>query len=358
MGLFSPLSIKSHTFSNRVFIAPMCQYSAQEGRVNFWHQQHYGALAVGGAGALTFEATAVSPEGRITSGCLGLYTDEQEESLRTLVSDLRQISETSLGIQLAHAGRKAACEKPWSGGKKLKEGAWEIVAPSEIAFGESFNSPRAMEEQDFHRLLAAYVDSTERAERAGFDYLELHLAHGYLLNSFLSPISNQRTDSYGGSLKNRMKFPLEVVAKVRSVWPENKPLGVRINSHDWLEEGLTFEDTLEICSWLKSIGIDFVCVSAGAIKEGVKISAKPGYLMDYAHQIKIKTGLITRGVGLLHDPELANKLILDGKADCIAEGRALLDDPRWVLKAAKSLGEDIVYPKQYSLSAPSKWPPA
>ena len=356
--LFSPLEIGSLSLANRIFVAPMCQYSAADGVVGSWHLQHYGALAVGGAAGMTLEATAVSPEGRITHGCLGLYTDEQEQALAALVQHLRRVSPIRLGLQLGHAGRKGSCHAPWHGGGRLEQGGWPLIAPSEIAFGRGRPLPAAMDGEDFERIARAFVASAWRARRVGVDYLELHLAHGYLLSSFLSPLANRREDAYGGSLANRMRFPLEVVSRVRAVWPRGRPLGVRINGHDWTAGGLVFEDTLAICAALKEAGVDFICVSAGAITEGVRIPAEPGYLLDFAARVRAATGLVTRAVGLIHQPMLAEQAVAGGQADCVAIGRAMLFDPRWALKAAVALGVEAGFPPQYRLARPGAWPGA
>ena len=356
-ALFSPLQLKSMPLSNRVFVAPMCQYSGVDGVVSAWHQQHLGSLAVGGAGAMTIEASAVTPEGRITTGCLGLYDEAQESALAALVLYLHSLSSIKVGVQLNHAGRKASCYKPWQRGEglALADGGWETLAPTSIAFGKKRGTPREIDAEGMERIAAAFADSARRALRADVDYLELHLAHGYLLHSFLSPISNHRTDGFGGSLPNRLRFPLDVVARVRAVWPEGKPLGVRLNCRDWLEGGLEFADTLAVCAALKACGVDFICVSAGAIAEGVKIPAAPGYLVEYAAQVKAATGLVTRVVGMLDDCILAEEIVASAQADCVAIGRAMLFDPRWALKAAQQLGVNLPFPDQYMLCGPQYW---
>ena len=354
-ALFSPFEIGNLSLDNRIFVAPMCQYSASGGVPGSWHLQHYGALAVGGAAAMSIEATAVSEEGRITEGCLGLYSDEQEQGFAALVQHLRRLSSIRVGLQLTHAGRKGSCHAPWDGGGGLGAAGWSLIAPSAIAFGQGRAVPEVMEESDFERVAQAFVASAHRALRIGVDYLELHLAHGYLLSSFLSPLSNRRDDAYGGSLAARMRFPLEVVSRVRSEWPSGRPLGVRINSHDWLDGGLDFGETLHICAALKEAGVDFLCVSAGAVAEGVRIPAEPGYLLDYAARVRKATGLATRAVGLIHQPQLAEHAIARGQADCVAIGRAMLFDPRWALKAAMSLGVPAAFPRQYGLGSPRSW---
>jgi len=354
-ALFTPMRIGRTGFSNRVFVSPMCQYSAVDGVVGEWHRQHYGALAVSGAGALTLEATAVSPEGRITHGCLGLWNDRQAEALAQLVMGLHALSGARVGIQIGHAGRKAACAAPWEGGDGLTVDAWPILAPSALPFGPTRATPRAMDRDDMARVREDFAAAARRAVGAGVDYLELHLAHGYLLSSFLTPLANQREDEYGGTLERRMRFVLEVVESVRAVWPADKPLGARINAHDWVDGGLRFDDTVRVCEALKTAGLDFICISAGAVAADVRIPARPGYLLDYARQVRERTALVTRAVGLLDDPRLAERAIADGDADCVAIARGVLFDPRWPMKAAHRLGAGNLFPKQMVLTEPARW---
>lgn len=354
-ALFSPLTIGSTGFANRVFVSPMCQYSAFAGVVGDWHRQHYGALAISGAGALTLEATAVAPEGRITHGCAGLWNDRQSDALTGLVESLHGLSSARIGIQIGHAGRKASCTAPWDGGDGLTDGGWPILAPSALPFGPGRVTPSAMTRDDIDRVIEDFAHTAGRALRAGFDFLELHLAHGYLLSSFMTPLANERTDEYGGTLEKRMRFVLEVVARVRSVWPVDKPLGARINAHDWVDGGMSFDDTLVLCDALKDVGLDFVCVSAGAVEAGVRIPAAPGYLLNYAKEVRERTGLVTRVVGHLDDPDLAEQAIAGGSADCVALARCVLFDPRWPMKAAHRLGAGDLFPKQLVLARPSRW---
>lgn len=361
--LFSPFAIKDLELKNRIFVAPMCQYSGVDGLPGSWHLQHYGALAVGGAGAITLEATAVEAAGRISPGCLGLYNDTQEAALTRLVTYMRDLSPIRIGLQIAHAGRKASC-RTWKNGKKdgksltAEEGAWETFGPSALPFGEGYAVPTALDANGIERVAAAFAASTRRALRAGLDFVELHLAHGYLLSSFLSPLSNQRRDQYGGTLENRMRLPLDVVSRMRAAWPAHKPLGVRINAHDWADNGVTFDETLQLCDALKAAGVDFICISAGVVADGVRIPAKPGYLVPLAAQVKQRTGLPTRVPGLLFDPRLAEEIVASGSVDCVAIGRAMLFDPRWPLHAAQRLGVTLPYPLQYLHVQPETWPGA
>jgi NADPH2 dehydrogenase len=356
--LFSPLQIGPMTIENRVFVSPMCQYSARGGLVGDWHGQHYGSLAVGGAGALTIESTAVAPEGRITAGCLGLYNPEQEAALASLIAQLRRLAPIRIGMQLNHAGRKASCRTPWDGGGALaSDMGWPVLGPSAIPFGTGRPQPTAMDEADIERLIETFADSTRRALRAGLDYLELHMAHGYLLGSFLSPLANLRTDAYGGPLANRLRFPLAVAAAVRTVWPAHKVLGVRLDAHDWIEGGRTFSETLEVCAALRDAGVDFVCISSGAVVGGVRIPAVPGYLLEYTGRVRRETGMLVRAVGMLHQPLMAERVIADGDADCVALGRSFLFDPRWAMKAAYALGAKDLFSRQFQLAAPDRWRP-
>ncbi len=356
--LFSPLRIGPMTLDKRVFVSPMCQYSARGGLAGDWHWQHYGSLAVGGAGALTIEATAVAPEGRITAGCLGLYDPRQEAALALLVAHLKRLTSIPIGLQLNHAGRKAACRTPWDGGGALPAGAgWPVLGPSALSFGAGRPLPVAMQEADIERVVEAFADSARRALRAGLDYLELHLAHGYLLGSFLSPLANRRTDVYGGAPENRLRFPLAVVAAVRAVWPMHKALGARIDAHEWIEGGRSFSETLQACAALRAAGVDFVCISSGAIVDGVRIPAVPGYLLEYAGSVRREIGMPVRAVGMLHQPRVAERAIANGDADCVALGRSFLFDPRWAMKAAHALGAKNMFSQQFRLAAPDRWHP-
>lgn len=267
------------------------------------------------------------------------------------------LSSAKIGIQLSHSGRKGSCHKPWEGGRGMspEAGGWAVLGPSAIPFGADRPTPQAMDEPMMVQVAEAFARSAARADRADIDYLEVHLANGYLLHSFLSPISNRRQDYFGGTLENRMRFPLEAITRVRAAWPEGKPLGVRINSHDWSDGGIEFHETLEVCRRLKEVGVDFVCISAGAVVEGVRIPAAPGYLVSFAAQVKAAVGLKTRVVGGLDDCELAEQTIATQQADCVAIGRAVLLDPRWALKAGHRLGSPMSFPNQYLLCSPQRW---
>jgi 2,4-dienoyl-CoA reductase-like NADH-dependent reductase (Old Yellow Enzyme family) len=352
--LFSPLSIKDLTLMNRIVVSPMCQYSADEGNASEWLLMHLGQFALSGVALVVTEATAVEAEGRITRGCLGLYSSENEAALARVIAFCRRYGKAALGIQIAHAGRKASSHLPWKGGTPLgpEEGAWPTLGPSAIPYRDGQPIPRAATEDDLSRVAAAFVRTAERANRLGFDWLELHAAHGYLLHSFLSPLSNLRTDQYGGTLQNRMRFPLEVFQGVRDVWPSGRPLGVRLSASDWVSGGWTIEDSIIFALALKGAGCDYVDVSSGGLSPYQKITVGPGYQVPFAEAIRKKTGLTTIAVGMITDPLQAESILKNGQADLLAIARGMLYDPRWVWHAAKALGEKAYYPPQYERAEP------
>jgi 2,4-dienoyl-CoA reductase-like NADH-dependent reductase (Old Yellow Enzyme family) len=358
--LFTPIALRGLTLPNRIVIAPMCQYSADDGSANSWHMLHLGNLAVSGAGLLMIEATAVERLGRITHGCLGLYSDNNELALAEVVAACRRWGNTPIGIQLAHAGRKGSAQRPWQGGAPLKshEDPWETVGASAIPMAEGWHTPREASMADLARIRDAFVDATKRAARLGLDLVEVHCAHGYLLHEFMSPLSNTRSDAYGGSLEKCRRFPLEVVESMRAVWPAEKPLGVRITGSDWLEGGLTVEDAVEFTKALKARGVDYVCVSSGGISLKASIPLGPGYQVPFAERIRRETGIATRAVGLIADPRQAERILASGQADMVALARAFLDNPRWVWHAAEALGAKASYPVQYQRSRTELWPGA
>ena len=356
--LFQPLTIRDLTFTNRVAVAPMCQYSAKDGVAQDWHLQHYGAMAASGPGLIVIEATGVSPDGRISPGCLGLYSDVTEAALARLVASIKSFGSSKVGIQLGHAGRKASSRLPWngSGWAPVEEGGWPLIAPSAIAFDESFPVPAEIGPYDLDRLRLSFADAAARADRAGLDVVEIHSAHGYLLHQFLSPLSNQRKDAYGGKLDLRMRFPLEIVRAVRRAWPANKPLGIRVSATDWTEGGLTPDEVVTYLQACRAEGVDYVCVSSGGLLPKATIPVGPGYQVELAAKIKAETGLITRAVGMIAEPHQAEGILEAGKADVIALGRAFLDDPRWCWRAAEALGADVPIPPQYLRAGPKLWP--
>jgi len=355
--LFTPIELGGITLPNRLVVSPMCQYSADDGSMTDWHLAHLGSMACSGAGLFVVEKTNVTREGRITHGCTGLYSDHNEAAMARAVQVYRGITSNPIGIQVGHAGRKASSHVPWLGGKPLgpEDSPWQTVAPSAIAFGEGWHVPREFSKDDLRKLLDAYVASALRAKRIGFDLLELHSAHGYLLHQFLSPLANQRTDEYG---RDRMKFPLEVARAMREVWPKERALGIRINATDWMEGGWVPENAVAYARELQRIGFDFICVSSGATVPHARIPVAPGFQVGFAERIRKEVGIKVRAVGMIASPDQAEEIVASGKADMVAMARAFLDDPRWVWHAAERFEVKIDYPPQYARSHPSLWPGA
>jgi 2,4-dienoyl-CoA reductase-like NADH-dependent reductase (Old Yellow Enzyme family) len=359
--LFEPIALGGVAFDNRIAVSPMCQYSAEDGCATDWHLQHLGSLSLSGTGLLIAEATAVEPQGRITPCCLGLYSDANEAALARAVALCRRWGAAKLGIQLAHAGRKASVHVPWEGGKPLaaSEGAWPTVAPSALAFDAGWPAPRALDASGLKQIRDAFAGAARRALRLGFDLVELHGAHGYLLHSFLSPIANRRNDGYGGGLDGRMRFPLEVAAAVREVWPRDRALGMRITGSDWIEGGLGPDDAAIFARALAGIGFDYVCVSSGGISPEARIKIAPGYQVPFAERVKrASPGLAVQTVGMIAAPAQAEAIIAEGRADCVALARAFLADPRWAWHAADALGAEAACPPQYRRARPDLWPGA
>jgi len=355
--LFTPIQLGGITLPNRIVISPMCQYSADDGSMTDWHLVHLGSMACSGAGLFVVEKTNVTREGRITHGCTGLYSDHNEAAMARAVQVYRNITKNPIGIQVGHAGRKASAQVPWLGGKALGPGEspWPTVAPSAIAFGEGWHVPHEFSKDELRQLLDAYLAATLRAKRIGFDLLELHSAHGYLLHQFLSPLSNQRSDAYG---RDRSKFPLEVAHAVREAWPKDRALGIRINATDWVEGGWTPDEAVAYARDLKRAGYDFICVSSGATVPTAKIPVAPGFQVGFAERIRKEVGIAVRAVGMIAAPEQAEEIVASGKADMVAMARAFLDDPRWVWHAAERFGVKVDYPLQYARSHPALWPGA
>lgn len=354
--LFQPWQIGPLQLPNRIVIAPMCQYSALDGSAADWHLIHLGHLALSGAGLLILEATAVEAPGRITPGCLGLYSDANETALARVLDAVRAQSPIALAIQLAHAGRKASSNVPWRGGAQIRlgeDGAWQAQAPSGLAHIEGEDPPAALDAAGLARVRRAFVDAARRAARLGFAGIELHAAHGYLLHQFLSPIANRRTDAYGGSLDNRMRFPLEVFEAVREVFPAERPVWVRISATDWvLDSGWDVEDAIALAHALEDRGCAAIDVSSGGVSPQQKIPLAPGYQVPLAARIKQAVGLPTIAVGLITEPEQAEAIIASGQADAVALARAMLYDPRWPWHAAAKLGAQVSAPPQYWRSQP------
>ncbi|MGB6534398.1 MAG: NADH:flavin oxidoreductase/NADH oxidase [Xanthobacteraceae bacterium] len=359
-ALFSPIRLADVEFANRIVVSPMCQYSAADGVASEWHATHLGMLANSGAGLLVLEATHVERHGRITHGCLGLYSDACEAALETVVAHCRRIGSAKLGIQLAHAGRKASAQRPWEGAKALgpNEDPWPTIAPSALPFGPGWHTPAAMSEEDMARVRGSFVQATRRAVRLGFDAIELHLAHGYLLHSFISPLANKRNDQWGGSFEGRMRFPLEVARAVRDVVPSGTPLGARITGTDWVEGGLAAGDAVATAKGLKAAGLDYIDISSANITPESRWPSEPGFNVPIAERVRRETGLPVRVVGMIANAKQAEAIVGEGRADMVALARAFLDDPHWGWHAAQVLSADVARPLQYARVAPAIWPGA
>ncbi|QOY94275.1 NADH:flavin oxidoreductase/NADH oxidase [Massilia sp. UMI-21] len=353
--LFSPANLGPLHVPNRIVIAPMCQYSSIDGLPTDWHTIHLGNLALSGAGLLIIEATAVTPEGRISPDDLGLWSDLHQQALAPVIRAIRRYSPIKIAIQLAHAGRKASTAVPWEGGAQIapdQARGWQTLAPSGLAHTEGDVPPLALDAQGLARVRQGFVDAARRAHALGLDGIELHAAHGYLMHQFLSPLSNTRDDDYGGSLENRMRFPLEVVDAVRAAVPREMAVGVRISATDWVEGGWEIEQSLRFAAALKERGCDFIHVSSGGLSPLQQIPLKPGYQVDFAERIKRATGMPTIGVGLITEARHAESILQQGQADFIGMARAMLYDPRWPWHAAAQLGEQVFAPPQYWRSQP------
>ncbi len=352
--LFSPWQVGTLTLANRIVVSPMCQYSAEHGSASAWHRTHLANLALSGAGLLIIEATAVEEIGRITPGCLGLYSDANESALAEVLAGVRAHSRMPIAVQLAHAGRKASSARPWEGGQQiaLADGGWLAAAPSPLPHGPGELAPAALDSAGLARVRAAFVSAAQRAARIGIDAIELHCAHGYLLHQFLSPLANARSDDYGGSLEQRMRFPLEIFDAVRRSWPVGRPLGVRISATDWVEGGWDLAQAVRFGQALKARGCDWIDVSSGGISPLQKIPLGPGYQLPLAREVRAATGLTTMGVGLITTAQQAEDIVVSGDADLVALGRALLWNPRWPWHAAAALGGQVQAPPQYWRSEP------
>jgi len=351
--LFSPLKIKNTEFRNRIVVSPMCEYSSVDGFANDWHLIHLGSRAVGGAALVITEATAVSPEGRISPGDLGIWKDEHIEKLKQITDFIHEHGAIA-GVQLAHAGRKASHEVPWKGNKQIPSGdenGWKSLAPSPVAFSETEEAPLELNKAGIEKVKADFKTAAARALKAGFKMIEIHAAHGYLIHEFYSPLSNHRTDEYGGSFENRIRLLLEVVASVKESWPAENPLFVRISSTDWTEGGWTADDSINLAKKLKEAGVDLIdCSSGGNIL--AKIPLKPGYQVEFAERIRKASGVMTGAVGLITEAEQADEIIKGGQADMVLLARELLRDPYFPLRAAHQLGQEIKWPVQYERA---KW---
>jgi len=354
-ALFSPIQLRGLALPNRIMVAPMCQYSADDGAANDWHFTHINSLALSGAAMFCIEATHVEAIGRITPGCLGLWNDATEAALKPILASVRKHSKTAIAVQLAHAGRKGSSHTPWDGGQQIPiaEGGWQAVGPSAVPHKEGEAAPLALDAAGMTRIREAFVAAARRADRLGIDAIEVHGAHGYLLHQFLSPISNRRTDQYGGSLQNRMRYPLEVFDAVRAAFPDNKPVGIKVSATDWVEGGWDLAQTIEFAKALKQRGVDWIDVSSGGASPLQKIPLSPGYQVPLAEAIKQATGLTTIAVGLITEAKQAEDIVASGKADMVALARGMLYDPRWGWHAAAELHGQVDAPPQYWRSQPS-----
>jgi 2,4-dienoyl-CoA reductase-like NADH-dependent reductase (Old Yellow Enzyme family) len=343
-SLFQPITLDGLTFPNRIAVAPMCQYSAEDGSASDWHLYHWMNLAMSGAGMVTVEMTDVERRGRITHGCLGLYSEDNEAAARRTLDAARRVAApgTKFGSQLAHAGRKASNRKPWQGGGPLQpdEDPWQTVSASAIAYDTGWNVPHALEDEEILQLIERFTDAARRAERAGFDFLELHAAHGYLIFQFLSPLSNQRTDRWGGSLENRMRLVVEIAKAVRKAVPKLM-LGARLSVTDWVDGGFDVEDAIEVAKALKDVGVAYLCCSSGGNSPLQKLPTGPGYQVHLAEAVRKGADIPTRAVGLIDDPKQAEAILTEGRADMVALARAFLADPRWGWRAAATFSETI-----------------
>ncbi len=351
--LFSPLTIKSISLKNRLVVSPMCQYSAEDGFANDWHLVHLGSRAVGGAALVIQEATAVSPEGRISYGDLGIWKDEHIEKLKQITAFIHQNGSVA-GIQLAHAGRKASHEIPWKGGAQIMEGpqSWPTVSASAVVFTDGETVPHELSTEEIKGVVSDFKSAALRALKAGYKVVEIHAAHGYLVHQFLSPFSNQRTDEYGGSFENRIRFLTEILDGVKEVWPQELPLFVRISATDWKEGGWNIEESVKLAAHLRENGVDLIDTSTGGNITGVKIPLTPGYQVPFAARIKQEAGIMTGAVGLINTAQQAEDILSNGEADLILMARQMLRDPYFPMHAARELGEDIQWTSQYERAKP------
>jgi len=347
-NLFTPFRLRNIEFKNRVFVSPMCQYSAHDGMPDTWHLVHLGSRAVGGAACIIQESTAICAEGRISPNDLGIWNDEQMESYKPIARFLKEQG-TVPGIQISHAGRKASVCVPWEGSKGVDkvQGGWPVMGPSELPFSEDYPKPRAMTESEISEVVQSFVKAAERCLAAGFEVMEVHAAHGYLLHEFLSPLSNRRADRYGGSLENRMRLTLEVADAVRKFWPQHLPVFTRISASDWVEGGWDLQQSIELSRKLKVIGIDLIDVSSGGVVPYAKIPDSAGYQVPFAAAIRKEVDMPTGAVGLITEAHQAEDILVKKQADVVFLARELLRDPYWPLHAAQTLGADISWPRQY-----------
>ncbi len=356
-ALFLPLTLRCVTLPNRVVVSPMCQYIATDGLANAWHKTHLGSLASSGASMLCIESTAVEPEGRITPGDLGLWSDETEAALKAVLDPIREYSKIAVTLQLGHAGRKASSHTPWDGGQLIlvSDGGWVPVAPSALVQKMGEPLPAMLDDAGLDRLRTGFAAATHRAVRLGVDGIEVHGAHGYLLHQFFSPLSNHRTDDYGGSVENRIRFPLEIFDIVRAAFPSDKPVGMKISASDWAEGGASLEDTIALAQALRARGADWVTVSSGGISEFQKVVYGPGFQVPFAQAVRKATSIVTTAVGMITEAHQADEIIAEGRADLVAIARGMLYDPRWAWHAAAELGASVDAPPPYWRAPPGQF---
>lgn len=357
-ALFSPIAFRGLTLPNRIVVSPMCQYASNNGSATDWHLMHLGSFSLGAAGLVMTEMTNVNPAGRITHKCAGLWSDENETALKRVIDFCRSYGVAKLGIQLAHAGRKGSTHPPAAGGKPLKqeEGGWETLGPSALPFDKDWPAPRAMNMEEIKRTVAEFASAAQRANRIGYDLIELHGGHGYLLHQFLSPLSNRRTDDYGGSLKNRMRFVLEIYSAVRAVWPTEKPIGIRVSATDWVDGGWSPDETVVLARELKNLGCDYIDVSTGGLDPRQKIPLAPAYQVPFGEKVRSEVGIATMSVGLITQANEAEEIIATGKADLVCLARGAMWDPRWAWHAAEVLGAETPYAPKTMACHPSLRP--
>ena len=353
--LFSPIRMRGVTIANRIALAPMDQFSARGGVATDWHLMHYGKFAVSGIGLVIGEVTSVTPDAGVTSGDLGLYTDDQEAALARVVRFCKEYGSAIVGIQLGHAGQKASTGVPWEGRGPIlpEDGGWKTVAPSSVSVRDGWPEPEVLDKAGIERIREGFAQAARRADRAGYDLIELHGAHGYLLHQFMSPITNRRTDEYGGSLENRMRFPLEVFAAVRAAWPQDKPLGIRLSATDWIDGGWDVPDTIALARELEALGCDFLHVSSGGTSPEQRIVAGPGYQVKFSAAVKAAVNVPTITVGQIHNARQAETILMSDQADMVALGRGMLYDPHWTWHAANELEVEVPYVRQYARAHPS-----
>lgn len=358
--LFDPLQLRDVTLDNRVVVSPMAQYASEDGRMSDWHLMHLGHLAVGGAGLLFTESVVVSRDARISHHCPCLCDDETEAAIGRVVDFCQRHGSARLAIQIGHAGPKGSADTPWNGRApyRAEQGAWPLVAPSALPYDEGWPVPTALDANGMAWIVERFVDATRRAARLGFNVVEMHAAHGYLLNAFLSPLTNQRSDAYGGTRSGRMRFPLEVFEAMRAAFPQDRPMGVRISATDWVEGGWGVEDSIAFAHELKALGCDFIDVSSGGVSPRQEVPVAPFYQVPLATAIREHAEIPVMTVGLIWEPRNAERLIAEGKADLVALGRGMLYDPRWAWHAAEALGAEAAYPVRYARSRPADWPAA